>query len=81
MPPFGPLKRRDLIACLQRSGFTGPFRGGKHQIMQRGEMTLIVPNPHRGDITKNLLAPKLFDAAHQVGSDHILIAVVTTLHE
>jgi predicted RNA binding protein YcfA (HicA-like mRNA interferase family) len=63
MPPFGPVKRRELIACLQRFGFVGPFRGGKHQIMQRGGITLIVPNPHRGDIAKNLLARIL----HQAG--------------
>jgi hypothetical protein len=48
MPPFGPVSRRDLIRNLQRLGFDGPFSGGKHQFMIRGEVTVRIPNPHRG---------------------------------
>ncbi len=55
MPPFGPIKRRDLIACLRRAGFSGPFAGGKHEFMQRGELSLTIPNPHGSDIGPNLL--------------------------
>ncbi len=36
-------------------GFEGPFPGGKHEYMEKGDITLRVPNPHRGDISKNLL--------------------------
>ena len=25
MPPFGPIKRKDLIACLRKLGFEGPY--------------------------------------------------------
>jgi hypothetical protein len=28
-------------------GFQGPFSGGKHQFMVRGEIRLPVPNPHQ----------------------------------
>ena len=56
MPAFGPMKRRELIACLAQLGFTGPFSGGKHQFMVRGDVTIRVPNPHQGDIGKELLA-------------------------
>ena len=55
MPPFGPLKRRDLVLHLKRLGFDGPFSGGKHQFMIRGNVTLRVPNPHEGDVGRELL--------------------------
>ncbi len=61
-PPFGPIKRRDLIAALRRAGFSGPYAGTKHQIMQRGTLTIHVPNPHRGDISHKLLAEILRQA-------------------
>ena len=56
MPTFGPIKRRDLIAGLRRLGFDGPYSGGKHQFMVRGDVTVRVPNPHQTDIGKELLA-------------------------
>ncbi len=56
MPPFGPIKRRELIQCLRSLGFEGPFSGGKHQFMVRGDVTVRVPNPHQGDIGKELLS-------------------------
>ncbi len=55
MPPFGPVSRRDLIRNLLRLGFDGPFSGGKHQFMIRGEVTVRIPNPHRGDVGRELL--------------------------
>jgi predicted RNA binding protein YcfA (HicA-like mRNA interferase family) len=56
MPGFGPIKRRDLIAYLRRLGFVGPYAGGKHQFMQRGQLSLVIPNPHGTDIGPSLLA-------------------------
>lgn len=56
MPPFGPIHQRDLIGYLRRLGFSGPRPGGKHPIMQRGDITVRIPNPHRGDIDKGLLS-------------------------
>lgn len=56
MPRFGPIKRRDLIRCLRRIGFEGPYSGGKHQIMAKDDITLRIPNPHQTDIGKELLA-------------------------
>jgi predicted RNA binding protein YcfA (HicA-like mRNA interferase family) len=55
MPRFGPIKRRELIACLRRRGFVGPFAGGKHEFMQREELSLTIPNPHGGGIGPGLL--------------------------
>lgn len=62
MPPFGPVKRRDLIRFLSKAGFQGPFSGGRHQFMVRGEITLRVPNPHQGDISRDLLSRLLKQA-------------------
>lgn len=56
MPRFGPVKRRELIACLRRFGFTGPYAGGRHEFMQKGDLSLTIPNPHGSDIGPNLLA-------------------------
>jgi predicted RNA binding protein YcfA (HicA-like mRNA interferase family) len=56
MPPFGPIKRRDLIRSLKQLGFEGPYSGGKHQFMVRGENTIRVPNPHQADLGVELLA-------------------------
>ena len=56
MPPFGPISRRRLIRALRKAGFDGPCTGGKHAFMVKGELTLTVPNPHEGDIGRDLLA-------------------------
>jgi hypothetical protein len=39
MPPLGPIKRKVLIYYLQRLDFQGPFSGGNHQFMIKGEIT------------------------------------------
>ena len=59
MPPFGPIKRTDLIFYLRRAGFVGPQRGRRHEYMTKGETRAILPNPHRSDISKGLLAELL----------------------
>ena len=56
MPAFGPVSRRDLIRSLHKSGFDGPYSGGKHSFMIKNDLTVTVPNPHRGDIGRELLA-------------------------
>jgi len=48
MPSLGPVKRSELIRILRQLGFEGPFSGGKHAFMIRGEKTLRIPNPHEG---------------------------------
>lgn len=55
MPPLGPIKRRELIRRLKQLGFEGPYSGGKHQFLVRGEITVRIPNPHRADIGRDLL--------------------------
>ena len=56
MPPFGPIKRQDLIRALRQLGFEGPYSGTRHQFMIKGTRRLRIPNPHRSDISADLLA-------------------------
>jgi predicted RNA binding protein YcfA (HicA-like mRNA interferase family) len=55
VPAWKPLKRRELVAALRRAGFSGPFSGGRHEFMQKRDLVLTIPNPHRGDISIGLL--------------------------
>jgi len=55
MPRTGPVSRSDLIRYLRELGFDGPYSGGNHQFMVRGDVAVRVPNPHRGDISTELL--------------------------
>lgn len=56
MPVWGPISRRDLIQGLRTLGFEGPFSGGRHQFMVRGDVVVAIPNPHRKDIGVGLLS-------------------------
>jgi len=62
MPLFGPIKRKNLIRYLSELGFSNPTSRGKHQHMKKGDITLTIPNPHKGDISKGLLAQILKEA-------------------
>ncbi|MDI9390519.1 MAG: type II toxin-antitoxin system HicA family toxin [Synergistota bacterium] len=50
-----PISRRELVRRLKTLGFTGPFAGGRHSFMCRGQLKLRVHNPHEGDISVSLL--------------------------
>ncbi|MEG4232780.1 type II toxin-antitoxin system HicA family toxin [Microcoleus sp. Pol11C3] len=41
---------------MREVGFDGPYPGGKHQYMVKGELKLTIPNPHQGDISQALLS-------------------------
>lgn len=56
MPHFGPIRRTDLVRYLRQMGFEGPYSGGKHQFMLRRDITIVLPNPHKRDLGKELLA-------------------------
>lgn len=56
MSRLTPVPRRELVRRLKRLGFEGPFAGGRHEFMLRGDRRLILPNPHRQDIGVSLLA-------------------------
>ncbi len=62
MPRFGPIKRKDLIDYLKKLGYEGPYSGGKHQYMVKQEVRLFIPNPHEGEISRDLLGKILRQA-------------------
>ena len=62
MPAWRPVRRRELVQVLRRLGFRGPFSGGKHEFMTRGDVVLTIPNPHSGDIGIGLLSVLLKQA-------------------
>ncbi|MGD0919798.1 MAG: type II toxin-antitoxin system HicA family toxin [Thermodesulfobacteriota bacterium] len=44
-----------LVRKLRRFGFEGPYRGGKHPYMVKGNLVLTIPNPHKKEISIDLL--------------------------
>ena len=53
---------RKLVQKFRRLGFDGPFSGGRHLFMIRGTLKVRIPNPHRKDISRHLLAEILRQA-------------------
>jgi hypothetical protein len=51
-----------LLPGRKEAGFEGPFVGGKHKFLVKGELRLVLPNPHQGEISKDLLARILWQA-------------------
>jgi len=56
VPAFGPIRQQDLIRCLRKAGFKGPFSGGRHPFMEKGNLTLTIPNAHDKEIGRDLLS-------------------------
>lgn len=56
MTRLTPISRRELVQRLRELGFEGPFTGGRHEFMVRGSVRLILPNPHRQEISADLLS-------------------------
>jgi predicted RNA binding protein YcfA (HicA-like mRNA interferase family) len=62
MPPFGPVSRKNLIRYFRAIGFDGPYSGGKHSFLTKGDLAVTIPNPHNGDIGRELSARVLRQA-------------------
>ena len=53
---------RKLVQKFKRLVFDGPFSGGRHLFMIKKDLKIHIPNPHRGDISKHLVAEILRQA-------------------
>jgi hypothetical protein len=62
VPFFGATSRRDFIKFLRKAGFDGPFVGGRHEFVVRDKYQVRLPNPHTGDISKDLMVRLLKEA-------------------
>jgi predicted RNA binding protein YcfA (HicA-like mRNA interferase family) len=51
-----PVDWRTFVKRLQELRFEGPYSGGKHPFMRKGDLVLTIPNPHKGAIGIDLLA-------------------------
>ena len=50
------ISRIELIRKFRSLGYSGPFSGGKHQFMIKGQKKIRIPNPHgSGDIHISLV--------------------------
>ena len=55
MSKLRPVSYNELVRGLKTFGFEGPFAGGKHLYMLKGNLRLTIPNPHRQKIGSDLL--------------------------
>ncbi|MBI4319509.1 MAG: type II toxin-antitoxin system HicA family toxin [Chloroflexi bacterium] len=56
MPKLAPVSWCELVRRLRELGFEGPYAGGRHPQMARGDLTVIIPNPHEPTIGVGLLS-------------------------
>ena len=56
MPRLTPVSWREMVLRIRKLGFDGPYAGGKHLYMIKGDLVLTIPNPHRGSISPDLLS-------------------------
>jgi predicted RNA binding protein YcfA (HicA-like mRNA interferase family) len=52
---LSPISWSNLVKKLKKFGFNGPYQGGKHPYMVKGNLVLTLPNPHRKEIGIDLL--------------------------
>jgi predicted RNA binding protein YcfA (HicA-like mRNA interferase family) len=55
MSKLSPVSHSELIKGLRILGFEGPYGGGKHLYMLKGDLKLTVPSPHKQKISVDLL--------------------------
>ena len=51
-----------MIQKFRRLGFDGPYSGGHHLFMIKDKLKIRIPNPHRKDISRYLIAEILRQA-------------------
>ncbi len=62
MPGLKPVSQREFVRRMRKLGFEGPYAGGRHPQMRRDDITIIIPNPHEGDISVGFLTRLLRQA-------------------
>ncbi len=62
MTRLKPVSWREFVQRMRELGFEGPYAGGRHPQMRRGNVTVIIPNPHEGEIGVGFLTRLLRQA-------------------
>jgi len=57
-----PISLKNLIKRFRKLGFDGPYSGGRHLFMVKETLKVRIPNPHKKEISKFLLAEILRQA-------------------
>ncbi len=55
MSKLKPVSFNDLVKRLRGLDFEGPYGGGKHLYMLKGNLRITIPNPHKKEIGVDLL--------------------------
>lgn len=55
MAKLVPVTWAELIKGLMKFDLDGPFQGGKHPYMVKDDFVLTIPNPHKNEISIDLL--------------------------
>jgi predicted RNA binding protein YcfA (HicA-like mRNA interferase family) len=55
MSKLSPVSHAEFLKKLRDFGFDGPYAGGRHLYMLKGNLRLTIPNPHRQKISVELL--------------------------
>ncbi|MEK7516897.1 MAG: type II toxin-antitoxin system HicA family toxin [Patescibacteria group bacterium] len=58
----GSISWRKLVQKFRKLGFDGPYAGGRHLFMKKGDLKVIIPNPHHRDVAKHLVTEILRQA-------------------
>jgi predicted RNA binding protein YcfA (HicA-like mRNA interferase family) len=56
MGRLAPVSHRALVTRLEKLGFAAPYSGGKHLIMVKCSLCLVIPNVHGPKIGPDLLS-------------------------
>ena len=60
---LSPVTQPELVRRLRQLGFEGPYQGGRHPYMIKGDLVLTTPNPHHKKISVDLLSRILKQAS------------------
>ena len=55
MSKLTPISFSEFVRKLKTLGFEGPYSGGKHLYMLKGDLRLTIPNPHKQKIGVDLI--------------------------
>mgnify|MGYP001602152256 CR=1 FL=1 len=56
MPRLSPVSWGNFVRKMRLLNWSGPYQQGKHPIMSKNGISVIIPNPHRNDIGIDLLS-------------------------
>ena len=51
-----------MVRKFRKLDFDGPYSGGRHLFMVKGNLKIRIPNPHRSDTSKHLVTEILRQA-------------------